>query len=45
MAATPPTVPAMGEKSTELPKTEQVVDYSNLPCPLPYEEIHRESLS
>lgn len=44
MAATPPTVPAMGEKSTELPKTEQVVDYSNLPCPLPYEEIHRESL-
>lgn len=21
------------------------VDYSNLPCPIPYEEIHREALS
>lgn len=23
----------------------QKVDYMNLPCPIPYEEIHREALS
>ncbi|XP_021761841.1 mitochondrial import receptor subunit TOM40-1-like [Chenopodium quinoa] len=44
MAGVPPTGPAMAANPTELPKTEEVVDYGNLPCPLPYEEIHRESL-
>lgn len=24
---------------------ESKVDYLNLPCPIPYEEIHREALS
>lgn len=45
MAAIPTTSPTMDAKATELPKTEEVVDFNNLPCPLPYEEIHRESLS
>lgn len=26
-------------------KEEEKVDYLNLPCPIPYEEIHREALS
>lgn len=32
----------MGSK--EAPKVVEKVDYSNLPCPVPYEEIHREAL-
>ncbi|KAK9726816.1 hypothetical protein RND81_05G239100 [Saponaria officinalis] len=31
-------------KTTETPKVDQHVDYKNLPCPIPYEEIHREAL-
>lgn len=27
------------------PKPTEKVDYMNLPCPIPYEEIHREALS
>lgn len=26
-------------------KIDEKVDYLNLPCPIPYEEIHREALS
>lgn len=26
-------------------KVDEKVDYSNLPCPVPYEELHREALS
>lgn len=27
------------------PKPTEKVDYMNLPCPIPYEEIHREAIS
>lgn len=30
---------------TEKTKGDEKVDYFNLPCPIPYEEIHREALS
>lgn len=26
-------------------KVDEKVDYSNLPCPVPYEELHREAIS
>lgn len=29
----------------QMKKEEEKVDYLNLPCPIPYEEIHREALS
>lgn len=38
-AATPPAGPSSA--ASEPQKT----DYLNLPCPIPYEEIHREALS
>lgn len=27
------------------PKVDEKVDYSNLPCPVPYDELHREAYS
>ncbi|KAH9626226.1 hypothetical protein KSS87_000105 [Heliosperma pusillum] len=45
MAATPITKPvSLGPIPTESPKIDEHVDYKNLPCPIPYEEIHREAL-
>ncbi|XP_057535710.1 mitochondrial import receptor subunit TOM40-1-like [Amaranthus tricolor] len=44
MAGISPTGPVMGAVPTQLPKTEQIIDYSNLPCPIPYEEIQREAM-
>ena len=46
----PPTTAAAAATATALPvppkKTEdEKVDYLNLPCPIPYEEIHREAFS
>lgn len=38
----PPTV-TMEQKVPETPKAEEHVDYKNLPCPIPYEELHREA--
>ena len=46
MAGLPPPlagVPPMPTK--DIPKPDERVEYSNLPCPIPYEEIHREALS
>lgn len=34
---------AVGPPAQE--KEEEKVDYMDLPCPIPYEEIHREALS
>lgn len=45
MAGISPTGPVMGAVPTQLPQTEQIIDYSNLPCPIPYEEIQREAMS
>lgn len=36
--------PPQDSKEAEA-KTEEKVDYLNLPCPIPYEEIQREALS
>lgn len=36
------TTPAAGSNSAA---ETQKADYLNLPCPIPYEEIHREALS
>ncbi|KAL8170764.1 hypothetical protein V2J09_022568 [Rumex salicifolius] len=41
MAGVPP--PA-ATAANESPKIEEKVDYFNLPCPVPYDEIHREAL-
>lgn len=41
----PPATATKTETSTPKPKEEEKVDYMNLPCPIPYEEIHREALS
>ncbi|KAL6499938.1 hypothetical protein OROGR_027848 [Orobanche gracilis] len=40
LAAIPPAA-ALNPTAAEKPK----VDYMSLPCPIPYEEIHREALS
>lgn len=42
--APPIPVPAAADTSTKI-KVEEKVDYLNLPCPIPYEEVHREALS
>jgi hypothetical protein len=39
----PPTAPITTPQ--QMKKEEEKVDYLNLPCPIPYEEIHREALS
>lgn len=44
MVGMAPPMAAMGQKGPEIPKTEQIVDYKNLPCPIPYEELHREAI-
>lgn len=44
MVGMAPPMAAMGQKGLEIPKTEQIVDYNNLPCPIPYEELHREAI-
>lgn len=41
----PPGTTVKPDASTAKPKEEEKVDYMNLPCPIPYEEIHREALS
>ena len=46
----PPTTATAAAAATALPvppkKTEdEKVDYLDLPCPIPYEEIHREAFS
>jgi hypothetical protein len=40
-------VPPGTSTQSEVPKPtkEERVDYMNRPCPIPYEEIHRESFS
>lgn len=39
------TVPPMAQKGPkETPKVEQHIDYKNLPCPIPYEELTREAM-
>ena len=38
---TPLSPPASADTS----KVDEKVDYLNLPCPIPYEEVHREALS
>lgn len=43
MAAPTATAAAMG--TTPHTKEDEPVDYFNLQCPIPYEEIHREALS
>ncbi|KAH9606479.1 hypothetical protein KSS87_009433 [Heliosperma pusillum] len=40
MAAIPPTTASI---PTQTSKVDEHVDYKNLPCPIPYEEIHREA--
>ncbi|KDO69938.1 hypothetical protein CISIN_1g0215281mg, partial [Citrus sinensis] len=40
----PPGTTVKPDASTAKPKEEEKVDYMNLPCPIPYEEIHREAL-
>ncbi|GAB4849967.1 hypothetical protein Ancab_029267 [Ancistrocladus abbreviatus] len=42
----PPSTSPMGAKGPEAAssKPDEKVDYLNLPCPIPYEEIHREAL-
>jgi mitochondrial import receptor subunit TOM40 len=54
-ASTPPFAPAAADaadaaaapppKPHEEEATEEKVDYLNLPCPVPYEEIQREAFS
>ncbi|XP_074288109.1 mitochondrial import receptor subunit TOM40-1-like [Silene latifolia] len=41
MAAIPPTTASI---PSQTPKVDEHVDYKNLPCPIPFEEIHREAL-
>ncbi|XP_055829640.1 mitochondrial import receptor subunit TOM40-1-like isoform X1 [Solanum dulcamara] len=38
------TVSPANSKSTAVESEKEKVDYLNLPCPIPYEEIHREAL-
>ncbi|VVA24085.1 PREDICTED: mitochondrial [Prunus dulcis] len=40
----PPPPPTTAADTTQKPKEDEKVDYFNLPCPIPYEEIHREAL-
>jgi len=40
MATMVPPIPTADDK-----KVDQKVDYSNLPCPIPFEELHREAMS
>lgn len=44
-ALVPPPPPTTAADTTQKPKEDEKVDYFNLPCPIPYEEIHREALS
>ena len=37
-------VPPANSKSAAVESEKEKVDYLNLPCPIPYEEIHREAL-
>jgi mitochondrial import receptor subunit TOM40 len=41
MATMVPPIPTTDEKKIHDVK----VDYSNLPCPIPFEELHREAMS
>jgi len=41
----PPTATVGAAKVAEVPKAPEHVDYKNLPCPIPYEENHREAMS
>ncbi|CAB4263639.1 unnamed protein product [Prunus armeniaca] len=43
-ALVPPPPPTTAADTTQKPKEDEKVDYFNLPCPIPYEEIHREAL-
>lgn len=48
MAAVAPPFPAAGSTpaaASDAAAEPQKVDYLNLPCPFPYEEISREALS
>lgn len=39
-------LPPLGTAQTDgKTKVDEKVDYSNLPCPVPYEELHREAIS
>ena len=38
------TIPADASKTAHT-KAQEKTDYMNLPCPIPFEEIHREALS
>lgn len=40
----PPTATMGAAKVAEVPKAPEHVDYKNLPCPIPYEENHREAM-
>lgn len=45
MAAIAPPIPGNVTDTSPPKEVEEKVDYLNLPCPIPYEEIHREALS
>jgi mitochondrial import receptor subunit TOM40 len=36
---------ATSEAAKKINEVHKKVDYLNLPCPIPYEELHREALS
>ncbi|KAK4261824.1 hypothetical protein QN277_004771 [Acacia crassicarpa] len=44
MATIAPLVPGAAADTSAQKKEEEKVDYLNLPCPIPYEEVHREAL-
>lgn len=37
--------PLVTAQIDDKPKVDEKVDYSNLPCPVPYDELHREAYS
>lgn len=45
----PPTASLLGDAATtsvnKLVEVQKKVDYMSLPCPIPYEELHREAMS
>ena len=45
MASIAPPIPGTVPNTNTQNKVEEKVDYMNLPCPIPFEEVHREALS
>jgi mitochondrial import receptor subunit TOM40 len=45
MAGLVPPTTSTSTTPQQVKKEEEKVDYFNLPCPIPYEEIHREAFS